>query len=469
MLRHYAYRAPFLEKWNARMLKSDDAEKGLFDDRAEHAMRDMRMEFEYSDSYRSIYSYEKLCEGLDAFSSAPREGRRKLTSGARFADRMFANHTPHKLKALRLDDPNLFKLADIKGDKSAGLTSYGKTKQEAWDEALRLAILVLTEGKAPHPCLTGTRTQKNGKTRVIWSYPEEVMILEALVARPLISQFSRDARGVMAISKTSEQMGSIFNQITAESPMVTGIDQSQFDAHVKASHIHISFNILKTWFDLEQEVYPGATVKDVFDIVERYFIATPIVFPSPKGPSLVLGKIGGVPSGSYFTQMVDSIVNYAIISDALHHLGVSFKKEHLFVLGDDSLIFTRQQVNLRAISQHLKELGYKAHGPEKSGQWHYKQGFEFLGRRWVNFKPVRTVQDIADRALYPEKWRKYDKDVWLIDAERLVRSYGLTAYISDHSFDRGDIFVRPEGNSGYIQFLGRMGLLPNSVQAMNLW
>lgn len=469
MLRKFAYRAPFLEKWNQRMIQSDDADRGLFDDRAEHALRDMGLHFEFSDSYRSIYSYEKLCDGLDAFSVAPNEGRRKLTSGARHANRIFANHTPHKLEALRLDDPNLYVKADIKGEKSAGLTSFGRTKQEAWDEGLRLAVLILTEGKAPHPCLTGTRTQKNGKTRVIWSYPAEVMLIEALIARPLINHFATDPDCVMAISKTSEQMGSKFNEITCESPIVTGIDQSQFDAHVKASHIHMSFDILRTWFDLDQEVFSGVRVADVFDLVERYFITTPIVFPTPKGPSLVLGKVGGVPSGSYFTQMVDSIVNYAIISDALDATGVSFKQEHLFVLGDDSLVFTRQRPNLRAISQHLAELGYKAHGPEKSGQWHFIEGFEFLGRRWVNFKPVRTAQEIADRALYPERWRKYDSDTWVFDAERLVRSYGLTAYIQGSEFSRGHIYVNPERNSGYIQFLGRMGMLPAMVQAMSLW
>lgn len=468
MLKFYSYRASFLEKWNARMIKSDDANKGLFDDRAEKAMLDMHLEFKYSDSYRSIYSYEKLLDGLNAFSKAPNEGWRKLTSGARIAKRQFANNTPDKLEALRLDDPNLYKLADIKGDKSAGLTSYGKTKLESWEEALRLAILILTEGKAPHPCLTGTRTQKNGKTRVIWSYPAEMMLIESLIARPLIQHFSSDYRGVMAIAKTSGQMGAQFNEISNESPIVTGIDQSQFDAHVKASHIHMSFEFLKTWFDLDQEVYDNVTVSDVFDIVEKYFITTPIVFPTPKGPSLVLGKNGGVPSGSYFTQMIDSIVNFAIISDALTATGTSFKRQHLFVLGDDSLVFTREKPNLRAISQHLREMGYIAHGPEKSGQWHVSEGFEFLGRKWMNFKPTRTVQDIADRALYPERWRQYN-DNWLIEAERLIRSYGLTAYIKGVAFDRKDIFVNPNRNSGYIKYLAREGLLPNAVQAMTVW
>jgi hypothetical protein len=66
--------------------------------------------------------------------------------------------------------------------------------------------------------------------------------------------------------------------------------------------------------------------------IEEYFINTPIYM----GDGNVYRKRGGVPSGSYFTQMIDSIVNYLAITYAMYTNEFEFVK--MYVLGDDSMV-----------------------------------------------------------------------------------------------------------------------------------
>lgn len=468
MLKHYAYRASFLSTWNSVHTRDELGQRGLYDKKAAMALLNDGFHFEETDRYRSVYSYSKLVDALNTYDKEPNQMRLNLSSGLAISRRKFENPKPYKLTPLRLDDPELMRKADIRGDKSAGLTQFGRSKFEAWGEGLRLARLILTRGKAPHPAIAYTRTQKNEKTRLVWGYPLEMTILESLIARPIIDEFLSRTDHPMAFGRTSTQMAGKFNAWSHSSDHIVGADFSQFDASVKQKHIHFAFDVLKSYFDLEDVVFRDITVGDVFNIVESYFTTTPLVFPSHKGPTLVLGKQEGVPSGSYFTQIVDSIVNYALSVDAFNALGVAFDYDQILVLGDDMIAFTRSRVNLEAYASQMAQYGYKCNA-SKSGQWLSTETFEFLGRRWKQFKPVRNQQEVADRALYPEKFRMYDDVNGFVEAVSLVRSYGLTAYIEGTDFSRTSILVQPGKVGGYFDFLRKEGMIVSGTQRSVIW
>lgn len=452
MLRQFAYRAPYLSGWNQRSLREMDSETdGLFDKNIRDVAQTLGIHFSEERKYRNIYKFSKFEEALKQFGSEPDQADVKLGRGSRLAKRKFAYTGQNKLTALRLDDKNLYDLAQIRGDKSAGLTNFGKTKEEAWTDGLRYAILIL-RGKAPHPAIAYTRTQKNEKTRLVWGYPLEMTILESLIARPLIDYYLRVSSPMM-FGKTSTFMGAKFREASAATQYITSVDYSQFDSHVQRNDIQFSFNVLKTFFDLEQKVFEDFTVADVFKVVERFFINTPLVFPNEKGPSLVLGKRLGVPSGSYFTQMVDSIVNYALAADIFYEMDLKFNPDYIWVLGDDMIAFTYGKVDLAKFEYLATQRGYIAN-KEKGGQTlTVNAEFEFLGRRWRNFLPRRTIQEVMDRALYPERWRQYDSNPYQ-EAHQLITSYTLTSIIDDCHIDRGVIpTIQTKWLSGYLREL----------------
>lgn len=430
------FRAEHLVQWNFR--QSQDNPKQLTDKVVEAVLHFQRIPFEHTDEFRSVYSYDKLWEQLENYDPERHqlEHNAFTKAGSNVAFKLFAK--PNDVECLKsvslLEEASiLFTTLGIKGDKSAGLTAYGESKLEAFTVGLDKAVKILTKGKAPSPCLAGVRTQRKGKTRLVWMYPLEITILEALIARPLI-QYFKSREHVMTFGDFSHEMGMRFRSSVTDTKFFYSLDQSQFDASVPAILIHDAFNAFRTWFQLDYEVYPGVTLAQVFDIVERYFTTTPIVMPrrDSKYPTLVTGKRSGVPSGSYFTQLVDSFANVAAIMAVSRRFGLNLKTKNLYVLGDDSLFFCNACIDLNKIRQFLMTIGFKMN-VSKSSSGMSTADFEYLGRTWRNGFPIRTFQKLTRGALYPEKYRRYSPERGKRQQEALntLNSYLLTSYVED--------------------------------------
>lgn len=66
-------------------------------------------------------------------------------------------------------------------------------------------------------------------------------------------------------------------------------------------------------------------------------------------------KNKGVASGSYFTQLIDSIVNWIVTTYSLRSSGNTV--EDIVVMGDDSLVATKFPVNLECFSHFASKCG----------------------------------------------------------------------------------------------------------------
>jgi hypothetical protein len=291
---------------------------------------------------------------------------------------------------------------------SPGLTNYGCTKAESGMRALERGLQTLRGVKAPEPCLAFKRTQFNGKTRLVWGYPYSMTAIEGLLAYPLITNYKRGF-SPMAFAITTGNLGTKLRVASYHREWAYSIAMSQVDATISSKLIHQAFSILQTWFNLsEVEPHSGLTTKEVFSLVEKYFITTPIVMPDGN---IYCGKSHGVPSGSYFTQMVDSIVNVIIAGAISQHFSLSVDKSEIFVLGDDLLMWSNRRVDLNAIASFANRVfGVKVHGEEKSRIFHYDEPIHFLGREWTNGIPDLSIDEILKRMIYPEKFRVYSKD-----------------------------------------------------------
>jgi hypothetical protein len=442
----------------------------LVDKVVEAVLHHQGIPFKHTSEYRNIYRYDQLWEQLEHYNPVKRSDRMDsyLRDGLKFAFSQFAR--PESLEVMK--PVNLLGGAselihDLKiRDTSSGLTSYGESKFEAFTVGLDKAVDILVNDKAPAPALAGVRTQRKGKTRLVWNIPLEMIIIEATVARRIIDNF-KSREFVMTFGSTSHEIGSRLRKCASTYKYHVSIDYSQFDSSVRADIIHHAFNALRTWYDLSEEVYPGVTVAKVFDLVERYFACTPIVMPKrgSKYPVLVQGKTMGVPSGSYFTSIVDSFCNTALIGAASSKFSLGIGPNNLFVLGDDCLFFTNATTTLQQLQNFMATYGFKTN-PTKGSVGMSTDRIEYLGRTWRNGFPLRGYSDVIRGALYPEKYRRYPLLRGLKEEQvlGLLNSYRLTSYVEDapESFSRvSNVSIVPSHmTSGFIKFLMSEGFVP---------
>lgn len=377
----------------------------------------------------SLTNLAQTFEALEAFS--PEHDTRidsadeSVQAGLALAWKCFAKRKDMEpMKPMNLIDVQY----ELKGEKSAGLTMLHKTKAEAMEYALGRAGQIIKGTKKPNPCLAGVRTQAKepepgkeyvGKTRLVWAYPAEMTLLEGKFAVPLYSVMKR-YRTPMMFAKSKAEVGALVDSFVKNTgDCVYGLDYSKFDSTIPSYMIRFAFKVIRTWFDFQ-----GDEDQQAWDTVVKYFIHTPIVM---SDGNLYTGKKHGVPSGSYFTQIVDSIVNVALVGALSHHFGLKVSHRNFFVLGDDVILSTYKGWKLNDVAQYLKStFGIILH-PQKCEV----AKAHFLGADWPVVTPTRKLQELVDKAFWPERYRTYageNKEQKLDDARHVLLSYSQVAY-----------------------------------------
>jgi hypothetical protein len=188
------------------------------------------------------------------------------------------------------------------------------------------------------------------------------------------------------------------------------LDMKSYDSTLPSVLIKEAFKILQTWFDGDQVIWLGEqpfAVRDLWPKVMKYFINTPIVMPDRR---IYYGKQHGVPSGSYFTQLVDSVVNVMICGALSSKFGFGVTTERLLVLGDDLVFWSDKLQDLGVVSRWLeKSIGVQLN-VEKSRVTKRGEAVPFLGRNWINGFPSWDIDEILKRMVYPERYRIRSKD-----------------------------------------------------------
>lgn len=277
--------------------------------------------------------------------------------------------------------------------KSSGLPELER-KGEAFDRDLFRAGKILRNERAPYPCVAYHRVQHglNGpKTRLVWGYPQSMFLIEARFAPQLIDHFL-DTKTPMAFGLRKSQVSARLQRIT-NSGLRYSLDFSGFDSSIHAEFIDFAFQVLSTHFIFSDEE------RDAWNKVINYFIHTPIMLPNRQ----VWVKHHGVPSGSYFTQMIDSIVNYLAVNYAWIKLsGLAVPEDRVLVLGDDSIIGQSRYVALSTLVHSMSEMGLKLNA-DKTGVSRFGDGDpHFLGHFWWKGMPNRPLREIAVRLCFPE-------------------------------------------------------------------
>lgn len=267
-----------------------------------------------------------------------------------------------------------------------------------WHEDL--SVLPSRQTFKYHPDLAWTRTQigtvEDPKIRNVWAKAFENIILEGMTAYPLIQAYRAQGYPMPLGMNYFKRLPSMINQTLFDGVNYNtgvGIDIKSFDSSIQPWLINESFNILEN-----NIIFPDIQSKWAYEYTKHFFIHTPIVMPDGR----MWYKHLGIPSGSYYTQMIDSIANHIVITYAqLKHYGRSFKT---YVLGDDSLFGVPIEFGIPSLDffkPHISALGLTLH-PEKGCIATRASDLEFLGHSAYGTKVDRETAGMMRLALYPE-------------------------------------------------------------------
>jgi hypothetical protein len=277
------------------------------------------------------------------------------------------------------------------------------------------------------PCRSAARRQirlrGTNKPRLVWAYPGYINVLEAQFGAPLMEvkpPFLGWSLNWLDYGRSVERLRKSFYFSGAMS-----IDFSSFDSTIPAFMIREAFSILRSFFELNSKELK------MFKELEVYFINTPLHLYDK-----VVVKHRGIPSGSYFTQIIGSIVNMlaCYYSSLRSNQRVRILSGSIW-MGDDSLLklsdtFSSDDMEYYFL-RYFKELGLKI-SIDKTEIVAITDDYlpMFLSRRvYLHENKIEFDHNkLCAQVLLPEK-----RDVCSADAE--VRLIGLAwAYGFDKQF-----------------------------------
>ncbi|AZU96334.1 RNA-dependent RNA polymerase [Metarhizium flavoviride partitivirus 1] len=330
----------------------------------------------------------------------------------------------------------------LRRDTAAGVTFMGQKKgdvmEDIYHEARWLGHRLKQDGRGRFnptqvkfpPCLAGQRGGMseidNPKTRLVWIYPAEMLVVEGQYAPRMYRDYMSDPYSPMLNGKSAQRLYTEWTCNLKEGETLYGIDFSSFDTKVPAWLIHVAFKILRQ--NIDWEYFDGKKVgkresqkwRNVWDAMVWYFINTPILMPDGR----MFRKYRGVPSGSWFTQMIDSVVNYIMVDYLATCQEVEIR--NLKVLGDDSAFRSGSEFDLPTAEKDASAVGMVMH-PEKCEKTEDPSEFKLLGTTYRDNHAYRSTDDWFKLALYPES------AVPTVDTS-LTRLIGL--WIGGAMFDR---------------------------------
>lgn len=321
---------------------------------------------------------------------------------------------PTKINPLHINDSiNYFKNVD----RSPGLpyTLEGfKRKDEVPPNRIKqyvhnLKYNVYTRCNTPCTSAVKTVVSKKRKFRSIWVYPAHMTFAEGMFASPLIQAYI-EKRGPYALWLNYAK-GDMRYLMSQRSPACQwlGTDWTNYDATVPAWLIRDAFEILRAQMDFSRYYEWGVptdpdTLPRLWDRIIYYFINTPMRFQD----GLVVRKRQGVPSGSYFTNLIDSVVN-AIV---WHYLLPGHRGKRFYV-GDDALLELSKHEDLSVLAKTARDtFGFNLNTDKSSIGTHvsflgYTMGRDgrpmadydkLMAQLTIPSRPDKSFEDFCSRA-----------------------------------------------------------------------
>lgn len=252
-------------------------------------------------------------------------------------------------------------------------------------------------------------SRDKNKIRATWGYPLTVYMTEGQYFYPVLKELKElphpiIAYGVEMTNGGMHYINSIYKTFEG-APFLMG-DWKTFDKRVPAWLIRDAFKIIEEWIDFTHVQSTDGKIWPVKEHQSRkrwrvmvdYFINTPVRMAD--GSRFM--KHGGVPSGSCWTNIIDSIVNAIVMRCLVYEQSGQFPLADIY-LGDDSVIALPERINLDVLASDAYEKFGFVFSAQKSYVTTNPANIQFLGYLNNNGQPQRPLDGIIASAIYPER------------------------------------------------------------------
>jgi hypothetical protein len=250
------------------------------------------------------------------------------------------------------------------------------------------------------------------KVRPVWGYPLDVIVEGARFFYPTykhVKSLKRDhCYGLVLENACDGQQYIIDMYMSCKTPETTAFvgDWSKFDSSIPAWLIRDIFNEMYHWYDFshvidsEQKIWPAnaeQSIRRYWKLV-NYFINTPIRLPDGSR----YRKNYGVPSGSMFTNIIDTFINAIVTRYCVYHASGALPYGDIYY-GDDLLTFVRLPFNMENVAQ----VGNITFGMTLNLEKSYLTD-EIRNLHWLGFycnygEPVRNNDFLLASYIFPER------------------------------------------------------------------
>lgn len=210
-----------------------------------------------------------------------------------------------------------------------------------------------------YPSVVGTRVQANGtdkpKQRIVWMFPHSVSLYEQRYIKPIVNAVNELPHfAFVDLEITRDEVHSWVKEAVQNNYTMWSFDASSYDQSINRELIQLAFGIIKVWFG-------NRTKESEMELtqLEEYFSTSGLLTPD----GIKQGRNGKVPSGSGFTNIIDTLVNLIVQYYIAEVLGLDML--HVKAQGDDAIVIFRNTVNIDQLSEVAKTVGITVN-PEKN-------------------------------------------------------------------------------------------------------
>lgn len=226
--------------------------------------------------------------------------------------------------------------------------SYFKNIYECYSKEEKEALI---RGSFNKPILCMTRTQGTtpydsegnetgsfkAKSRLVSAIDIWQILAECRFAKPI--QIKLSETDWYAGGRDDDSIQNRLTHLMQKYGNSMTIDYSKFDQTISDWLIREAFDVIRAGFS------EFGFDEDLFSVVREDFIHKVFI----DGSGRLVESHKGVPSGSMFTQIVDSIVNKLMVDT--YFISKDMKQWDMMIMGDDNIIFTTEELEDSAIGE----------------------------------------------------------------------------------------------------------------------